>query len=126
LPLPEQGPKKARTTCLPLPVTGLALQRMGYGCMSVGLRVKAALINAVCQKAFSMHSITQNQAASAVSFVASDITKVYDACLEIHYLWTAPFEAIAILGILGYLVGVYSLPGWGVIIIVSARKLEHY
>jgi ATP-binding cassette, subfamily C (CFTR/MRP), member 1 len=103
---------------------GLALQRMGYGCMSVGLRVKAALINAVCQKAFSMHSITQSQASDAVSFVASDITKVYDACLEIHYLWTAPLEAAAILGLLGYLVGVYSLPGWGVIIIVSFNFLQ--
>jgi hypothetical protein len=62
-------------------ILGLALQRMGYGCMNVGVRVKAALINSVCKKAFSMHSITQSQAADAVSFVASDITKVgYARC----------------------------------------------
>jgi ATP-binding cassette, subfamily C (CFTR/MRP), member 1 len=44
--------------------------------------------------------------------------QIYDGCQEIHYLWTAPIEAGAILIILAILVGVYALPGWGVIFIV--------
>lgn len=97
---------------------GIMLQRMGYGCMRVGIRVRAALSNAICRRSFSMASIDKDSASDAVSFVASDINKIYDGCQEIHYLWTAPIEAGAILIILAILVGVYALPGWGVIMIV--------
>jgi hypothetical protein len=105
-----------------LPPTGVALQRMGYGCMTVGIRIRAALCNAVCKKCFNMATINQDMASDAVSFVASDISKIFDGCLEIHYLWTAPIEAGAILTILAVLVRVYALPGWGVICIVMPMQ----
>lgn len=57
------------------------LQRMGYGCMCVGIRVRAALTNAICRRSFSMASIGMDQASDAVSFVASDINKVRFLCL---------------------------------------------
>jgi len=56
------------------------LQRMGYGCMRVGIRVRAALTNAICRRSFSMASIAMDQASDAVSFVASDINKVRLSC----------------------------------------------
>ena len=37
---------------------------------------------------------------------------------ELHYLWTAPLEAGAILGLLAYLTGTAMLPGLGVILLV--------
>lgn len=46
-----------------------------------------------------------------MAFVASDVNKIFEGIQEIHYLWTAPFEALAILVLLAALVGVYSLPG---------------
>ncbi|WIA12457.1 hypothetical protein OEZ85_012492 [Tetradesmus obliquus] len=97
---------------------GIMLQRMGYGCMTVGIRIRAALCNAVCKKCFNMATINKDMASDAVSFMAADIGKIFDGCQEIHYLWTAPIEAGAILTILAILVKVYSLPGWGVIMIV--------
>jgi hypothetical protein len=70
------------------------------------------LINAVCKKSFAMANINKNMASDAVvSFVASDISKIFDGCLEIHYLWSCPIEAGAILLILAMLVKVYALPG---------------
>ncbi|GFH33156.1 uncharacterized protein HaLaN_32481, partial [Haematococcus lacustris] len=59
-------------------VLGIALQRMTYGCMTVGVSVRAALTNAICRKSFAMASITKEMASDAVSFVASDITKIFD------------------------------------------------
>ena len=50
--------------------------------------------------------------------MASDIQKIYDGALEFHYLWTAPFEAAAILALLGYLTQDSMLPGLGVILLV--------
>eukprot|EP00775_Hariotina_reticulata_P004687 gene4687-4939_t len=84
----------------------------------VGLRIRAALCSAVCKKCFNMATINKDMASDAVSFMASDISKIFDGCQEIHYLWTAPIEAGAILTILAVLVKVYALPGWGVICIV--------
>ncbi|KAJ9510651.1 hypothetical protein QJQ45_027539, partial [Haematococcus lacustris] len=111
-------------------VLGIALQRMTYGCMTVGVSVRAALTNAICRKSFAMASITKEMASDAVSFVASDITKIFDGIqarrgarrghggVDIHYLWTAPIEALAILTILVVLVKQWALPGWGVVFIV--------
>jgi hypothetical protein len=65
---------------------GIALQRMGFGCMTVGIRMRAALCSAVCKKCFNMATISKDMAADAVSFMASDISKIFDGCLEIHYL----------------------------------------
>eukprot|EP00195_Chlamydomonas_chlamydogama_P017010 CAMPEP_0202892328 /NCGR_PEP_ID=MMETSP1392-20130828/2051_1 /ASSEMBLY_ACC=CAM_ASM_000868 /TAXON_ID=225041 /ORGANISM="Chlamydomonas chlamydogama, Strain SAG 11-48b" /LENGTH=230 /DNA_ID=CAMNT_0049576225 /DNA_START=77 /DNA_END=766 /DNA_ORIENTATION=+ len=85
-------------------VLGIALQRMTFGCMKIGLSMRAALTNAICRKSFAMASITKEAASDAVSFVASDLSKVYDGIQDIHYLWTAPIEAGAILIILVILV----------------------
>jgi hypothetical protein len=65
-----------------------------------------------------MATINKDMAADAVSFMASDIAKIFEGCQEIHYLWTAPIEAGAILTILAILIRVYALPGWGVVGIV--------
>ncbi|KAG2424609.1 hypothetical protein HXX76_014334 [Chlamydomonas incerta] len=97
---------------------GLCLQRMGYICMNVGIRARAALVQAVTHKSFRLNSVRADQAASIVNFVASDVQKIYDGAMELHYLWTAPLEAAAILALLGYLTGESILPGLGVILLV--------
>ncbi|GLI68304.1 hypothetical protein VaNZ11_012665 [Volvox africanus] len=97
---------------------GLSLQRMGYICMSVGIRARAALVQAVTHKSFRLNSVRADQSAAIVNFVSSDIQKIYDGALEFHYLWTAPFEAAAILALLGYLTNDSMLPGLGVILLV--------
>ncbi|GFR49015.1 hypothetical protein Agub_g11036, partial [Astrephomene gubernaculifera] len=70
------------------------------------------------QKAFRLNTVRADQAAGIVNFVSSDIQKIYDGAMELHYLWTAPFEAAAILGLLGYLTNDSMLPGLGVILLV--------
>ncbi|GLC36807.1 hypothetical protein PLESTM_000504000 [Pleodorina starrii] len=97
---------------------GLSLQRMGFICMQVGIRARAALVQAVTHKAFRLSSVRADQSAAIVNFVSSDIQKIYDGALEFHYLWTAPFDAAAILALLGYLTNDSMLPGLGVILLV--------
>ncbi len=45
---------------------GLCLQRMGYICMNVGIRARAALVQAVTHKAFRLNSVRADQSASIV------------------------------------------------------------
>ncbi len=97
---------------------------MSYGCMKVGIKVRSALVNAICRKSFSMASITKEASADCVSFVASDIQKLYDGMQEIHYLWTAPIEAITILTILTVLVKLWALPAWLIVGAVMSLQVR--
>ncbi len=103
---------------------GVALQRMAFGCLRVGIRCRAALTTAIARKCYNMAHLTKDTAAEAVSFVANDINKIFEGIQEIHYLWAAPIEAAAILGLLGSLVGVFSLPG--VAIVCAIVPLQYY
>jgi ATP-binding cassette, subfamily C (CFTR/MRP), member 1 len=84
---------------------------MGWLCMNVGVQVRGALTAMICKKSFSMAHITKELTADAVSFVASDVAKVFDGIQDIHYIWTSPFEAAAILLLLWTKVGKWVLPG---------------
>lgn len=65
----------------------------------------------ICKKSFSMAHITKELTADAVSFVATEVPKVFDGIQDIHYIWTSPFEAAAILLLLWTKVGIWVLPG---------------
>nr|AXF41555.1 HLA3 protein [Chlorella sp. ArM0029B] len=94
---------------------GIALQRMAFGCLSVGIRARAALVTMISRKCYGMAHLTTDTAAEAVSFVANDINKIFEGIQEVHYLWGAPIEAAAILALLATLVGIYALPGVGIV-----------
>ncbi|KAL4427322.1 hypothetical protein ABPG77_003231 [Micractinium sp. CCAP 211/92] len=97
---------------------GIALQRMAFGCLNVGIRARAALTTMIARKCYGMAHLTKETAAEAVSFVANDINKVFEGIQEVHYLWGAPVEAAGILALLATLVGVYSLPGVAIVCLV--------
>ncbi|KIZ01660.1 ABC transporter, multidrug resistance associated protein [Monoraphidium neglectum] len=97
---------------------GLMMQRMSYGCLGVGIRARAALTTAVARKCYGMAHLTKDTAAEAVSFVANDINKIFQGMQEIHFLWGAPIEAVAIMVLLASLVGKYCLPGVGILCLV--------
>lgn len=66
---------------------GIALQRMAFGCLNVGIRARAALTTMIARKCYGMAHLTKETAAEAVSFVANDINKVFEGIQEVHYLW---------------------------------------
>ncbi len=74
--------------CLPHPLAaGIMLQRMAFGCLRTGIRVRAALTTMIARKCYGMAHLTKDTAAEAVGFVANDINKVFEGIQEIHYLW---------------------------------------
>lgn len=54
---------------------GIALQQMGYGCLTTGLRCRAALVKAVTRNCLNMAHLDKSTAAAAVNFVSVDINK---------------------------------------------------
>jgi hypothetical protein len=51
---------------------------MGYVCMNVGVKVRAALLTAVARKALHMGRLSGESASDVVNAVATDVGKVYD------------------------------------------------
>lgn len=51
---------------------------MGYGCLTVGIRARAALTTMVARKCYGMAHLTKETAAEAVGFVANDINKIFE------------------------------------------------
>lgn len=94
------------------------LQRMGYICMTSGIKVRAALITAVTRKAIFLSSVDVDTSSDIVNFVANDIGKVYDGMQELHYIWAAPLEAATILALLASMVKVWALPGVGTVTLI--------
>ena len=62
-PLPSPPPAPA----------GIALQRMAFGCLNVGIRARAALTTMIARKCYGMAHLTKETAAEAVAFVANDV-----------------------------------------------------
>jgi len=97
---------------------------MGDICMRVGIRARAALTTAVAKKAFMMASANAEMRAEIVQFVSTDINRVYLGIQQIHFLWTAPIEAIAIISLVASQVEGYVIPG--AIILTSVVPLQMY
>lgn len=85
----------------------MALQRMGWTCLNVGIRMRSALVASICKKSFNMAKITKENQADAVSFVASDIHKIFDGVQDLHDVWTSPFMAAAIIVLISTQVGIW-------------------
>ena len=98
---------------------GLALQRMGDISVRVGIKMRGALITCIYRKSFKINSTHNNDTGNIVSLVSSDCIKVYEGVQHVHNVWTAPLEALAIIGlILWRCGGVYGLPALGVVLVV--------
>ena len=62
---------------------------------------------------------------NVVSLVATDCIKMYEGVQHFHNVWTAPLEALAIIGLLLWRTGgVYGLPALGVVLVVL--PLQYY
>lgn len=91
---------------------------MAYCCVSTGLQVKAALVNEIARMFLKTAHLDNETSADIVTFMSTDVSKVFDGMQEFHYLWTAPLEAGAIIVILLCLLQQNALPGVGAIFLV--------
>lgn len=95
----------------------IALQQMSSHCSRAGIRVRAALLTAVYNKAIRSENIGSH-VGDVISLVTGDCTRLLEGSTYIHYLWSGPLEALAIVGLLIYLTGYSALVGLGLLLII--------
>lgn len=93
------------------------LQQMSSQCSRVGIRIRAAMISAVYNKAVRVEGI-EAHVGDVIGLVSSDAYRLYEGCTYFHYLWSGPMEALAIIILLIVLTGVSALIGLGLLLLL--------
>lgn len=80
-----------------------AQQRQLHLATRCGMRVRAAAIAAIY--ATVLDGGDEGSSSSASTLAAVDANKLFECCLDLHLLWSAPCQIIVICGLLVYFVG---------------------
>jgi ABC-type multidrug transport system fused ATPase/permease subunit len=87
----------------------VGIQQMAMYSSILGCKVKAALTTAIYKKMITRDAYGSK--ADVVSLVAKDVEKLAEACLSLQFLWSGIVETLAVLCIVGGLIGTAILPG---------------
>ena len=99
------------------------INHMYFEGMRVGVRVRAALMDLVYCKCMVI-SRFKGGAGDVVNLLATHCSRVGDAALSSHYLWTAVLEIIAIFALAAAEVGIVSLSAIGIFLIFLPIQLK--
>jgi len=76
--------------------SSIAIHQLYGQCAKEGVRVKAGLTSLIFRKALVLARI-KGGAGEVINLVSSDVSRVQDAVLNFHFLWSALIEVVAIL-----------------------------
>lgn len=97
-------------------LSSFALNHFFQVTMTIGLRVRAALISVVFRKMLRLSESSRSgdfNAGKITNIVSSDCARLDSAAGYLHYLWSAPLMATAIIVLLILNLGSSALPGIG-------------
>jgi ABC-type multidrug transport system fused ATPase/permease subunit len=95
----------------------ICYQQMGSKAIQVGIRIRAALLQAVYEKALRL-DLQDLNAGDVVNLAANDCSRLMESVLCFHYLWSGALEAFTIVGLLIYLMGNSGWAALGIVIIL--------
>jgi len=94
----------------------ICIQQMAASSSKIGLRMKSAVSTSVYRKALTYDRHQSHT--DIVSLVATDCTKLAEACTTLQYLWSGILEATAIMAVLLGFVGKAALPGCAIMLLL--------
>jgi ABC-type multidrug transport system fused ATPase/permease subunit len=96
---------------------GIAYQQFQSRATQVGVRMRAALLTSVYEKAMRL-DLQDLNAGDVVNLATNDCSRLMDAVVHCHLLWTSAVESATIIALLIYLVGTPGYIALGVIVIM--------
>ncbi|CAF2965348.1 unnamed protein product [Rotaria sp. Silwood2] len=91
----------------------------------VGIRVRNTLSCAIYKQLLTINtaSLYRTTAAQTINLVANDAGKFEEMCSYFHYLWVAPLEALIMFGLIWQNVGLSTLFGYAVLVLLVPLQL---
>ena len=100
----------------------VALQQLNHLGTMTGIRVRGALSTAIYAKALKTENIAQHSS-EVLNLLTNDCTRLLELCTSIHYIWSGPLEAIAIIVLLISLIGHWGLIALGLLVVLIALQV---
>ncbi|KAI9164314.1 hypothetical protein H9P43_008143 [Blastocladiella emersonii ATCC 22665] len=97
--------------------SSIAIHQLYGECAKEGVRVKAALTVLVYRKSLALARI-RGGAGEVINIVSTDVTRVQDAVLNVHFLWTSALETILILILAFIEIGLSAFTSLAIIVLL--------
>ncbi|KAJ1504501.1 hypothetical protein HMI54_006942, partial [Coelomomyces lativittatus] len=102
--------------------SSIAIHQLYGECSKEGIRIKGALTVLVYKKALVLARV-RGGAGEVINIVSSDISRVQDAVLNFHFLWTSMLETILILSLAFVILGHVAWTSLGIIVVLIPIQL---
>ncbi|CAL1598299.1 unnamed protein product [Knipowitschia caucasica] len=112
----------AYTAAISLSTFGLTiLQHLYYyHTQRIGMRIRVALCHMIFKKALrlSSESVGRTTTGQIVNLLSNDVNRFDEITLNLHYLWLGPLQAVVILVLLWYEIGLSCLAGVVIVLLM--------
>lgn len=89
-----------------------------YGeCNRIGIKVRAAITGLVYRKSLRLSRV-KGGAGEVINILSIDVTRINDAVINFHFLWSAFVEVLLILAISFYEIRLSALPALGWVMVL--------
>ena len=91
----------------------------------VGIHVRIALSSLIYKRLLSLptRSIMKTTTGQVINLISNDVSKFEDLSVNIHHIWSGPFEAAIVFGIIWNEIGIPTLFGYAVLLLLVPLQM---
>ncbi|KAK7893415.1 hypothetical protein WMY93_022567 [Mugilogobius chulae] len=91
-----------------------------YHTQRIGMKMRVAVCHMIFKKALrlSTESVGRTTTGQIVNMLSNDVNRFDEVTLNIHYLWIGPLQAVVILALLWYEIGLSCLAGVTILVLM--------
>lgn len=100
-------------------------QQFFFRTVCVGIRIRNTLSSTIYKRLLSINtaSLRETTAAQIINLIANDASKFEELCIFMHFLWEAPLEALIMFGLIWRNIGIPTLFGYTVLVLLVPVQL---
>ncbi|KAJ3086700.1 Multidrug resistance-associated protein 4 [Quaeritorhiza haematococci] len=102
--------------------SSIAIHQLYGECNRIGIQIKAALQVMVYRKSLTLSRV-RGGAGEVINILSTDVTRILDAVINFHFLWSAFLEAVAIIAMAFVEVGLSALPCLGFVLLLTPIQI---
>ncbi|CAF2902537.1 unnamed protein product [Rotaria sp. Silwood2] len=100
-------------------------QQFFFRTIRVGTHTRIALSSIIYKKLLSLpaRAIMKTTTGQVINLISNDVSKFEELSLSIHHIWAAPLEAFIVFGLIWNEIGIPTLFGYGVLLLLVPLQL---
>jgi len=103
-------------------LSSIAIHQQYAECNRVGVKIRAAIMGLVYRKSLRLSRV-KGGAGEVINILTGDVTKINDAVVNFHFLWSAFVEVTLILILSFYEIGISAFPALGFVLFLLPLQM---